>query len=64
METTATTTKTCSVCANWKDLADGAGECRAKAPQTIVLTIDDETRVESRFPVTKAEDWCGEFTAK
>lgn len=64
MAETITASKTCAACANWKDLDSSTGECRAKAPQTIVLKIDDETTVESRFPVTKSDDWCGEFEAK
>ncbi|MCG8524869.1 MAG: hypothetical protein MI748_00700 [Opitutales bacterium] len=64
MSATTTETKTCAACANWNNLGSETGECRAKAPQTIVLKIDEETKVESRFPVTKADDWCGEFVAK
>ena len=64
MTQTTTASKTCAACANWNPTGGQSGECRAKAPQTIVLKIDDETKVESRFPVTQAEDWCGEFRAK
>jgi len=38
------------------------GECRRHAPQTIAFEVDDEVKFESMFPVTAAEDWCGDFT--
>ncbi|MEM7671749.1 MAG: hypothetical protein AAF212_00265 [Verrucomicrobiota bacterium] len=63
MTEVATESKTCSVCAYWNETG-AEGECRAKAPQTIVLTIDSETKVESLFPTTKGTDWCGEFSSK
>jgi len=64
METTATTTKTCSACAYWKPTDGQEGECRVRSPQAIVFKVDDSTKFESRFPETKASDWCGEFAAK
>ncbi len=64
MTDTATATKTCEACANWKPTTDSQGECRAKAPQTIVFQVDENTKIESRFPVTQSDDWCGEFVAK
>jgi hypothetical protein len=30
----------------------------------VVFEIDESTKIESRFPKTKAEDWCGDFQAK
>ena len=64
MEATKVATKTCSACAHWKELTADKGECRVHAPQAIVFNVDAETRFESRFPETKAADWCGEFSAK
>lgn len=57
-------TAVCSSCKHWSNQASAdKGECRRHAPQTLVFTIDAETKFESRFPVTKAADWCGEFEA-
>jgi len=61
---TATVSKTCSACAYWKETSSSMGECRVRSPQSIVFKVDDETKFESRFPETKAEDWCGEFAAR
>jgi hypothetical protein len=61
MSPTATDIKTCSACKYWNKQSDAEGECRVRAPQTMVFKVDEETRFETRFPVTKAEDWCGEF---
>lgn len=58
---TATKSKTCSACAYWNDKTGSMGECRVRSPQSIVFKVDDETKFESRFPETKASDWCGEF---
>lgn len=52
----------CSTCKHWNKTEDaGKGECRRHAPQSLVFTIDRKTRFESRFPVTAASDWCGDF---
>lgn len=57
-------TAVCSACKHWSHEARATqGECRRHAPQTLVFTIDDKTKFESRFPVTQATDWCGEFEA-
>lgn len=61
MNSTDTDTQTCSACKYWNDKSQGEGECRVRAPQTMVFKVDEETQFETRFPVTKAEDWCGEF---
>ena len=63
METTQNTTKNCAACSHWKTSSEG-GECRRHAPQTIVFEIDQRVSVESRFPVTSANDWCGDFEGK
>jgi hypothetical protein len=60
--TTHPATAVCSACKHWSNQANAEiGECRRYAPQTLVFTVDDQTKFESRFPVTKASDWCGEF---
>lgn len=61
MADTKTGKVVCGACANWNQLDSGKGECRAHAPQTVIFKVDDDTRFETRFPVTKAEDWCGDF---
>jgi hypothetical protein len=64
MSTQATrpATAVCSACKHWSNESSASqGECRRHAPQTLVFTIDAETKFESRFPITQASDWCGEF---
>jgi hypothetical protein len=63
METTSQT-KTCAACAFWNETASNEGECRRQPPQAISFKVDESTQFETRFPVTKASDWCGEFQAK
>ncbi|MGE9268843.1 MAG: hypothetical protein ACQKBY_12175 [Verrucomicrobiales bacterium] len=60
---TDTATKSCAACAYWKEEGN-AGECRRHAPQTIAFEVDDEVKIESKFPETQASDWCGDFSAK
>ena len=64
MEATKVTEKSCAACANWNALEGDDGECRVRAPQTIVFKIDDETQFDTVFPVTSSSDWCGEFKKK
>jgi hypothetical protein len=59
--TTKTSTRACESCSYWKNLEDNHGECRRHAPQTIAFEVDDEVKFESMFPVTSADDWCGDF---
>lgn len=62
MSKTATQSATCSSCKHWSNQANASqGECRRHAPQALVFVIDAQTKYESRFPATKAEDWCGDF---
>ncbi|MEM0965640.1 MAG: hypothetical protein AAGJ81_05785 [Verrucomicrobiota bacterium] len=61
MSTTKTETKTCAACKYWNAKKENEGECRVRAPQTMVFRVDEETQFETRFPVTRSEDWCGEF---
>jgi hypothetical protein len=63
MQTTTAATKTCSACKHWKP-TDAAGECRRRAPQPVVLNVDDDVKFESHFPITASDDWCGEFEPK
>ena len=66
MNTTLTAQKTalCEACTYWEAKSGEVGECRRHAPQTVVFNVDTEVKFESRFPLTKAQDWCGDFTAK
>jgi hypothetical protein len=57
----ATATKACSTCAHYNAASAKLGECRRHAPQTIAFQVDDGVKFESRFPQTKATDWCGDF---
>jgi len=63
METTTQQTEACAKCAYWKATADNEGVCRRQPPQAITFEVDDEVKFETRFPVTAADDWCGEFKA-
>lgn len=60
---TKTTGATCASCKSWDSKGADQGECRRHAPQLIVFEIDDTTKIESRFPVTSASDWCGDYQA-
>ncbi len=59
---TAAKTKACATCTHFKATTTTKGECRRHAPQTVVFNVDDKVKFESRFPSTKATDWCGEYT--
>lgn len=64
---TSTQTAACGKYVYWhtEDSAKGEkGECRRHAPQTVVFQVDDEVQYESTFPMTKAEDWCGDFESR
>lgn len=63
MPTTLTKSVACESCTYWKK-ASADGECRRHAPQTIAFTVDSDVKFESRFPVTQAADWCGDYEAK
>ncbi len=54
-------TKACGKCVYWKSMDSNSGECRRHAPQMIAFEVDDVVKFESRFPMTAAEDWCGDF---
>jgi hypothetical protein len=59
--TSHSATEVCSACKHWNSKASNEGECRRHSPQALVFVVDAETKFESRFPVTQASDWCGEF---
>lgn len=61
MSDTATSTKTCTSCKYWNATDSSKGECRRHAPQTVVFKVDEDVQFESSFPVTKSDDWCGDF---
>jgi len=56
----------CESCTYWQTKAetDNTGECRRHAPQTIAFSVDDDVKFASRFPLTKPEDWCGDYAAR
>ena len=56
-------TAACEKCAYWNKMSAGEGECRRNAPQSVVFAVDEDTKFETRFPVTASDDWCGEFKA-
>ncbi len=58
---TTTQTKACGDCIHWNAGAEEEGECRRHAPQMIAFEVDEEVHLESRFPMTAADDWCGDF---
>jgi len=56
------TSAQCQSCTYWQAKADtSTGECRRHAPQTVAFNVDDGVKFESRFPLTKAADWCGDY---
>jgi len=61
---TTTASETCAACKSWKQTAGNQGECRAHSPQLVAFEVDNETKIESKFPVTTDVDWCGDFQAK
>jgi len=48
----------------WNETASSEGECRRQPPQAVSFKVDEGTKFQTCFPVTKAEDWCGEYTPK
>ncbi len=62
--TTATATKACTDCRHYQQTSAEIGECRRHAPQTVVFQVDAKTQFESRFPSTKPNDWCGDFSIR
>lgn len=66
-------TRICADCEHW-DKPDGEynrdeGECRIRAPVAVVLVKRKQNQnspvwsvVETRWPITRSRDWCGEHT--
>ena len=50
----------CAICRFWEPLEDNGfqGQCRRHAPEPQVT---DSVHVLAVWPVTNAQDWCGEF---
>jgi hypothetical protein len=63
MEKTSVTAS-CQACAYWKNTESMSGECHRHAPQAIVFNVENGLKFESHFPLTAAEDWCGDFAQK
>jgi hypothetical protein len=63
MEKTSVTAS-CQACAYWKSIESTKGECHRHAPQAIVFNVENGLKFESHFPLTAAEDWCGDFSEK
>lgn len=52
----------CGSCRYWKlEAKAGAGQCHRHAPQSIVFKVDEKLQMESRFPETASDDWCGDY---
>lgn len=49
---------TCRFWKQWKDLESG-GKCQARPPMVIAAAY----LVETRWPETRHDDWCGEYQA-
>ena len=50
----------CNSCPHWKQATTATGECRRNPPSPVPLP---ERRMGAIWPITKADDWCGEFEA-
>jgi hypothetical protein len=37
------------------------GESHRQPPQQIAVKLNEKTHYETHFPVSKGNDWCGEF---
>ena len=55
--------KACSACVYWKTNSATEGECRRHAPQTLIFKVDGDVEYRSKFPITEASDWCGDYFA-
>lgn len=64
MSSTITDSKTCAGCAYWDSKNNQEGSCRRSSPQTVVFELGDGKKITTVFPVTNANDWCGEHKDK
>jgi hypothetical protein len=53
----------CAICAYWQPLEESSfqGQCRRHAPRP---EVSDSVHMLAAWPVTNAQDWCGDFSAK
>ena len=54
----------CGSCKFWEQLCDKSpdGYCRINPPVILLFPgRDPDEQVETRWPVTMEEDWCGKF---
>lgn len=51
-------TRACDICRFWYR---ANRECRRYPPQHVVEPHFDGSDTSTQFPVTEADDWCGEF---
>ena len=51
----------CRICRFWNDHKTGRGECRRAPP---IVTGGMMSHVETVWPTTSEDDWCGGFEAK
>ena len=55
-------TPTCGNCRFWDERSGGDGYCRRHPPRPqVVRLLEADTDRYAVFPVTAAEDWCGEL---
>lgn len=61
----------CKACAFWHSLdmattgvENDGGECRRRAPSPAAQPEDDYTSPYAAWPITFAEEWCGEWERK
>ena len=54
-------TDTCATCYHWHMTGDQEGECHRRAPQAVVFKVADQLKFDSRFPLSKKHDWCGDY---
>lgn len=51
----------CEGCMFWKEISGYSGMCRRYPPTIPPKEIDDREEGYWSFPMTMADDWCGEF---
>ncbi len=59
--------KECAGCQWWTVLSDrqlsgkGLGDCRRHAPITVLRGSPDGGKIVTRFPITRAVEFCGDW---
>ena len=61
--------RSCGSCRSWQEVDDRGGECRRHAPPALILTIAGHDPLppndwRTRWPLTRAADWCVEYEAR